>query len=71
MTKMIGGVLHIKTEEESSCETCGKMAELRPYGPNGEKICFECGMKDEHTTRKKMLNKYGIGENNIPEIILM
>ncbi len=32
------------------CELCGKSAELRPYGPNEENICFECGMKDEETT---------------------
>jgi hypothetical protein len=36
---------------EGTCETCttpGK--ELRPYGRNGEWICFDCGMKDEKTT---------------------
>jgi hypothetical protein len=32
---------------------CGKKAELRPYGPNGESICFDCGMKDEETTKRK------------------
>lgn len=32
------------------CELCGKTAELRPYGPRGEFICFACGMKDEATT---------------------
>lgn len=25
------------------CELCGTKAELRPYGPNGERICFPCG----------------------------
>lgn len=29
------------------CELCGMVAELRPYGPNGEEICFDCGMRDE------------------------
>lgn len=24
------------------CELCGKIDECRPYGPNGENICFEC-----------------------------
>jgi hypothetical protein len=28
------------------CTFCGKAAELRPYGPAGELVCFECGMKD-------------------------
>ena len=35
------------------CELCGKVEETRPYGPNGEHICFDCGMLDEETTRKK------------------
>ena len=28
------------------CELCGEVAELRPYGPNGEEVCFDCGMKN-------------------------
>jgi hypothetical protein len=39
--------------EHEVCELCGKKAELRPYGPNGESICFDCGMKDEKITKKK------------------
>ena len=30
------------------CALCGAEDELRPYGPNGENVCFDCGMKDEH-----------------------
>lgn len=37
----------------AKCEICGKVDELRPYGPNGEAICFDCGMKDEETTARK------------------
>jgi hypothetical protein len=33
------------------CQSCGKDDELRPYGPNGEWICFDCGMRDETTTK--------------------
>lgn len=40
----------IGATEPHGCELCGKIAELRPYGKNGENICFECGMKDEPTT---------------------
>ncbi len=39
--------------EHDECELCGKVAELRPYGPNGESICADCGMKDEATVKKK------------------
>lgn len=38
--------------DPNACELCGKVADLRPYGPNGESICFQCGMKDEATTKK-------------------
>ena len=24
------------------CDMCGEIKELRPYGPKGETICFEC-----------------------------
>ena len=41
-------------EPAQICELCGTVEECRPYGPNGEQICFDCCMKDEETTRKKM-----------------
>jgi hypothetical protein len=44
----------IAQQPEECCEMCGAIAECRPYGPNGENICFDCGMKDEETTKKKM-----------------
>jgi len=61
MTRKIGNVVIIEEEPEGICEICGKKAELRPYGPNGERICFECGMKDEETTMK-MSAKILLGE---------
>lgn len=39
------------------CDTCDKVAELRPYGPNGECICFDCGMRDEETTKQQYLKR--------------
>lgn len=33
-------------EQPQQCDLCGKIAELRPYGSNGECVCFACGMKD-------------------------
>lgn len=44
----------IKAEPYMKCELCGKVDETRPYGPKGERICFDCGMKDEATTKRKM-----------------
>lgn len=37
----------IEGEPDGTCELCGKDAETRPYGPNSEEVCFECGMKDK------------------------
>ena len=44
----------ISAEEPDECELCGKFEELRPYGPNGERICFDCGQKDKKTTERQM-----------------
>jgi hypothetical protein len=35
------------------CEMCGEVDELRPYGPNGEWVCFECAMQDEEAAGEK------------------
>lgn len=59
MTKKIGNIIIIQNEPDSICELCGKKDELRPYGPKGEKICFECGMKDKKTTDKKISEFFG------------
>ena len=34
-------------EPPGICELCGKTEELRPYGPGGKNVCFECAMKNE------------------------
>lgn len=44
----------IAEQADEVCETCGKIDECRPYGANDENICFECAMKDEATTERKM-----------------
>lgn len=62
MSKRVGKVIVIEAEKEDICELCGKKAELRPYGPHGERICFECGMKDKETT-ERMMAKVLFGEN--------
>jgi formylmethanofuran dehydrogenase subunit E len=37
----------IAAEKPQQCDLCGEISELRPYGPNGEMVCFPCGSKDE------------------------
>jgi len=51
----------IAPQADEMCEMCGKIDECRPYGPNDENICFDCAMKDEETTNKKM-KAYIFGE---------
>jgi hypothetical protein len=54
VSRRIGHLIIIEPEEPAKCELCGKVDELRPYGPRGEGICFDCGMKDEATTARQM-----------------
>ena len=42
----------ITAQEHRKCQMCGETAELRPYGPNGERVCFPCAMKDEEAARR-------------------
>jgi hypothetical protein len=44
------------------CELCGTVAELRPYGPNAERVCFPCGMKDEAAMERGMAKRFGVKE---------
>lgn len=44
----------IEAEHEGFCDLCDKAAETRPYGPNGEEVCFTCGMKDEAAAERAM-----------------
>ena len=42
----------IAEEPPQRCDLCGEIAELRPYGPKGEKVCFDCGQKDQRAARR-------------------
>jgi hypothetical protein len=54
MSRRIGNIAVIYTEEPDECAFCGRFEELRPYGPNRERICFECAQKDLATTERVM-----------------
>ena len=47
----------ISAEKPQQCDLCGKVAELRPYGPNGECVCFDCGMKDEAAAEHQFVKR--------------
>lgn len=57
MTHRRGDVLYLATEKPQQCDLCGKIAELRPYGPNGECICFACGMKNGGAAVRQFLRR--------------
>ncbi len=54
MSERINDTPVIYAERPQQCDYCGEIKELRPYGPNGECICFKCAMKDKETTEKRM-----------------
>lgn len=54
MSKRIGNLTIIAAEPDRTCEFCGAIAETRPYGPRGERICYSCGQKDRETTERQM-----------------
>lgn len=58
MTIKTGNTFVIAPEEDKTCELCGAVEECRPYGPNGEQICYDCGMKDEQTTNRKIVERF-------------
>ena len=54
-------VVIIEEGEKGRCDLCHTFGqELRPYGPNGENICFTCGMKNEEATKKAFRRVLGI-----------
>lgn len=62
MTQKIGNVIIIEPEEPQQCDECGKIDELRPYGKDGAKICFECGQKNPRESIRNMYLSWGWDE---------
>lgn len=58
----------IGATEPDCCELCGDRKELRPYGPNGENICFPCGMKDESTTAQMFAKHLEQGSVDVEDL---
>lgn len=62
MSETIDGVFVISPERPQQCDLCGAIAELRPYGPNGECVCFTCGMKNEPAAVKRFYDRLGVSK---------
>lgn len=54
MSRRVGNVVIIEAEPPDLCAFCKKYKELRPYGPNKQRICYQCAMKDRATAEKMM-----------------
>lgn len=50
----------IQEQPPGRCGLCGAVEETRPYGPKGEEVCFDCGMKDEAATRRGFEARFGL-----------
>lgn len=60
----------IAAEDDQVCELCGEIEETRPYGPNGERVCFDCGMKDRRAVAKGMMSYIlGIDDEEITDAL--
>lgn len=60
MTRREGDNIIVEPEAPQQCDDCGRIEELRPYGPNGTKICYDCGMKDPAGTEERMFKYLGV-----------
>jgi hypothetical protein len=49
----------IMAQPPGRCDLCGTVAETRPYGPQGENVCFPCGMKDEDAAKRGFDRRFG------------
>lgn len=64
----MSGPGEISAEPPQQCDICGVVAELRPYGPNGECVCFKCGMKNEGAAMKAFSRRVIQEENPTPSV---
>lgn len=60
MTRIEAGKIVIEPEPPERCSDCGEIAETRPYGPDGARICHPCGLKDPEGTRRRMRMYMGL-----------
>jgi hypothetical protein len=59
----MSGPGYIQEEGNRKCQFCGKTDECRPYGHDGEDICFECVIKNPAETKKQFAKRlFGIDD---------
>ncbi len=50
----------VRSTPPMGCDLCGEVAQLRPYGPKGEYVCFKCGMKDQPAAERAFRKRFGL-----------
>ncbi len=58
------GIVQTQRTLDGECELCGLVAECRPYGSNGENVCFDCGMKNEGAAQARFAARFDEDEEN-------
>jgi hypothetical protein len=53
MSRRAGDTFIAEPERRQQCDDCGQIEELRPYGPGGSAVCFDCAMKDPAGTEAR------------------
>jgi hypothetical protein len=66
MRLWVAGAKVLRTQPPGTCEMCGKADELRPYGPGGMRVCFECAMLDEEEAGRQFEKVLNAKEEKIP-----
>lgn len=56
------GTVAIREQRDEHCDLCGSFEECRPYGPNGENVCFGCGMKDGAAALRQFQSRLEVGD---------
>jgi hypothetical protein len=59
MTRKIGKILLVQREKPERCAECGELKELRPYGKDGARICFQCAMATPES-RAEAEHRFGL-----------
>lgn len=59
---MEGPTILLAPREDANCSLCSELRELRPYGPGGAWVCFQCANKDQDAMRAAYLRRLNFGD---------
>lgn len=62
-------IINLNARKPQACDLCGEVDDLRPYGPKGEWVCFDCGMKDEEAARRAFNKRLEEGDTRLGDVV--